>query len=327
MRHKVPTVVLAALAVALAALAANFREELANVPRVRVGPLVTEEPGKPALRFFAVGDTGTGGDEQLAVAAAMEARCQAAGGIDGLLLLGDNAYQNGFTSVDDPQWQTKIFGPYGGDCLAAAPIYPVLGNHDYKGNPAAQIEYSLINKRWRMPNRFYAVRFGQLLELVAFDSQMSEICFKPAFCSVDFLLDQIKTEGKPPFVWTIVIAHHPIASSSTHGHGHVGGLREIFMKPVLCDRIDAWIAGHAHHLEHREPDCRMQLFVSGGGGAELYPVKPYEQANGVGTGEVRYAESRNGFLELELDGTRLKTQFIGTEGQVLHVSERLKLDR
>lgn len=32
------------------------------------------------------------------------------------------------------------------------PWYPALGNHDYYGNPDAEIEYSTINQIWNLPS-------------------------------------------------------------------------------------------------------------------------------------------------------------------------------
>src|SRR6185436_4051945 len=36
--------------------------------------------------------------------------------------------------------------------------YVALGNHDYDGNPQAQVDYSQISRRWRLPARYYAFR-------------------------------------------------------------------------------------------------------------------------------------------------------------------------
>jgi len=304
------------LVLAFGGLAYGYRQELVKAPRVRVGPLVSAAPAGARLTFFALGDTGTGGEAQLKVAAAMEARCKArreadpsAAPLDGILLLGDNAYQAGVESVDDPQWQTKVLGPYGGECLDDVRIYAVLGNHDYKGNPAAQVEYTLLNKRWFMPNRFYAVTFGSLVKLVAYDSQISEFCFRPQYCSVDFLLEQV---AKREATWTLAMGHHPLQSSSDHGHGHVGGLRGILLKPRLCGRADVYIAGHAHHMEHlSDPECGLEMMVSGGGGADLYGIdEPHEHTT--------FAKSVHGFAELEITESALVGRYFGDDGALLH---------
>lgn len=300
------------IVVAVVAIGISFREELANVPRIRVGQLYALAPGGDRVRFFVLGDTGTGEDAQRQVAAAMEARCQA-DAVDGILLLGDNFYQSGVTSTDDPQWEQKILAPYGSGCLSQVPIYPVLGNHDYRSNPAAQIEYTLMNPRWHMPNRFYSVRFGRLVRLVAFDSQTAEFCFNPLFCALDFLLE---ATGRQDTTWTFVIAHHPLASASAKGFGHRGGLRPWLLKPIMCDRADLWLSGHAHHLEHRvDLDCRLEMFTSGGGGGDLSGVLTDDSG-------ALFARSTHGFLELDVTETSWIGRFIDVGGNVLYETSR-----
>lgn len=315
MKLRVPSVIVGVVAVLVLAYVASFRNQLQKLPRLRVGPLHQSHEVQGKVRLFALGDTGSGGESQYRVAAAMEARCKQQGGIDAILLLGDNAYQNGMQTVDDPQWKTKVWDPYGSECLSQAPIYPVLGNHDYKGNPQAQIDHTLVNKRWRFPNRFYDVRFGEILELVAFDSEMSETCLRPTQCTVDFMADSLANSVAP---WKIVIAHHPLAASSGHGFSHNGGLRGFLLKPYLCDKADAWLSGHVHHLEHLAPkDCRLQLFISGGGGGELYTDVDRDE-------DSQFVSPVNGFLALELDAAAMKSEFVGVDGQTLHQTVKTK---
>lgn len=64
--------------------------------------------------------------------------------------------------MDDPQWKTKFEDVYADPALQL-PIYPILGNHDHKGNPQAQVEYSQRNKNWRMPAQYYT--FTHTLEM------------------------------------------------------------------------------------------------------------------------------------------------------------------
>lgn len=304
-----PRVVFLVLAGVILTLLINWRQTLINVPRVRVGPLErVEKLDKLNLRFFVLGDTGTGNDNQWQVAKAMEERCRSAPP-DAIVLLGDNFYQTGVSSAEDKQWQSKLLAPYSSPCLAAIPFYPVLGNHDYKDNPSAQIEFSLLNPRWRMPNRFYTVKFGNLLRLVAYDSEVSELCLRPLYCSLDFLLTNAK---RGDTTWTLVSGHHPLASSSDHGYGHSGSLRGLLLTPLLCQHVDFYLAGHAHHLEHRQIEgCRMELLISGAGGANLYGYEPGQEG-------VRFVASQYGFAELEVDAARLTSRFVGTDGKILH---------
>ena len=37
------------------------------------------------------------------------------------------------------------------------PWYGVLGNHEYRGNTQAMMDYSEISRRWNMPDRYYTL--------------------------------------------------------------------------------------------------------------------------------------------------------------------------
>jgi predicted phosphodiesterase len=288
---------------------------LKAVPRQRNGSQYIQVPEKETVHLFFLGDTGTGDDIQMQVAVAMEKRCQALGGIDGIVLLGDLFYMGGVQSADDPQWTTKIEKPYGLPCLSRANIYPVLGNHDYKGNPGALIEYGRKNPRWQMPYRFYRVDFGTLFRLVAIDSSVSDFCFIPTVCSMDFLLDSLDAS---PTTWTTVAAHHPLASASVKGYSHSGGILGFLVKPLVCDKADVWFSGHAHHQEHRQDDgCNTDLVISGGGGGELNEIR-------AGEAETKFGQSVHGFAELTIQKDQLVVDFRDAEANSIYSFSRKK---
>ncbi|KAB2840164.1 hypothetical protein F9K50_06265, partial [bacterium] len=118
-------------------------------------PLPTPAPSaapEPRAAFFSFGDWGTGTPSQFEVAAAVAADC-ATRGCDFGLLLGDNFYPTGVGSVADPQWESKFEDVYAG---LAGPFYVVLGNHDYDGNEQAQVDYTALQSRWKLPARAYS---------------------------------------------------------------------------------------------------------------------------------------------------------------------------
>ncbi|WP_230770022.1 metallophosphoesterase [Sphingomonas sp. Leaf4] len=120
------------------------------------GLAVTPAAAAPKGCSFAVlGDWGRDTPEQHHVAAAM-GRAAAAARSDFVLAIGDNFYSDGVESVDDPLWQSVFEGVYTHPALQV-PWYALLGNHDYRGNPQAQIDYAATSKRWRMPARYYRV--------------------------------------------------------------------------------------------------------------------------------------------------------------------------
>ncbi len=278
------------------------------IAKLQVGTDTLYYDSKEELNFFAVGDTGTGEIQQFAVALAMERACTQLPELDGIWHLGDIFYPAGVQDIYDLQWQEKVEKPFGSPCLKKVPIFPVLGNHDYKGNAEAIIEYSKTHHRWRMPKRFYRMQFGNMLNVVAFDSNFPDFCFSSKQCALDFLIDSL---DKPSTKYSVVLAHSPLKSSSTKRHSHRGGIFGFLMAPLICNRADAWIAGHAHFLELAEMQgCRSDSLISGGGGGDLYDVTPGKEPGS-------FKASAHGFLHVQVTVSAIKYRFIDSDNQIL----------
>jgi len=197
------------------------------------------------MRFFVLGDSGVGNEQQMAVAEAMERRCRQQE-VDGVIHVGDVFYETGVQSIDDPKWQSRVLKPYGGPCLGDKPIYSVFGNHDYSGNTDAEIEFSQKTPRWVKPYRFYERTFGDLVQLIAFDAWLPDICFDSQRCAIDFLRDALRTSDTR---WRIVFGHYPMASASAQ---RSAGIRGWLLRRLMCtENVDLYLAGHMHHLEYR----------------------------------------------------------------------------
>lgn len=270
------------------------------------------QPASGKLGFFVLGDTGTGNEAQLAVAAAMEKVCQT-GGFTGILLLGDNFYQKGVTSTEDPQWEEKIFKPYGTPCLGELPIYSVLGNHDYKGNVDVQIEMTNVNSRWQMPSKFYELQFDNVLQVIAMDTTKLSWCHDAQRCNLDFLEAALERRGN--FRWSIVMGHHPIVSASVkyrHDSWTDWNWRTWLLNKYLCHGPDLYLSGHSHHLEFRhEPACETQFVVSGGGGGDLYAVDQTQK-------ESLFAASTHGFGAMNVAEHQLDWRFYDQQGSLIY---------
>jgi tartrate-resistant acid phosphatase type 5 len=281
-----------------------------KIPSGVSGSLETTLPDKNTLRFFALGDFGTNDDQQKQVAQWMESRCQAQKGVDGLLFLGDHFYPRGVKSSSDPLWEEVIEKTYlSKTCLSRAKIYPVLGNHDYKGNPQAQIDRSAMSSKWFMPYRFYSLKFAKKLKIVALDTIRTDFCFMKDTCVFDFMNYSL---AKKDTRWTVVMGHFPLESSSPKGGDHTGDtfwLKKI--KERVCNNSDAWLSGHAHHMEHRSiPGCQSEVFVSGAGGSRNDKIDPKKVKE--------FALSENGFLELEVKDENIVFSFIGKDSNILY---------
>jgi hypothetical protein len=234
-----------------------------------------------AVRFVALGDTGKGNAEQTQVGNAVGALC-AAQGCDFVVLLGDNFYPTGVSGTSDPQWQTAFVLPYQN---VNAPFYAVLGNHDYGGNGAgyevqkadAQVAYSQVNSKWRMPATHYrwSVRG---VDFFAADTNRS--MFKLDSQVINDFNTWLPSSAA---TWKIVFGHHPLKSNGRHGNaGSYDGLPFIpiangagvrdFLEGSVCGRADVYLSGHDHNLQWLQSTCtrpgsniHTELLVSGGG--------------------------------------------------------------
>ncbi|MBO8459894.1 MAG: metallophosphoesterase, partial [Bacteroidetes bacterium] len=72
---------------------------------------------------------------------------------------GDVHHFEGIVSTQDPLWLTNYEQVYSHPELMI-PWYPILGNHEYRGNTQAVIDYSKVSRRWEMPARYYTKEFN-----------------------------------------------------------------------------------------------------------------------------------------------------------------------
>ena len=279
----------------------------------KIGDLhLTFETTNSRLNIIAFGDYGTGQEDQFKVFAAAEEFCQKSE-LDAILLLGDNVYMDGVDSIHDPHWESVVRKPFSSPCLSTVPLLPILGNHDYKGNPDAQIEYSKVWNQWHMPHRFYSATFGDLLEVIALDTSYLDFCFDSTRCSGDFLVKRMREKSSR---WQIAMGHHPAhVSLSKHKPGMVGRV----LGRVTCG-LDAYLGAHNHHLEHLKPkQCQeTEYFISGAGGASLYPIKSRHE-------DSLFGLSTFGFLHIEASKESITYAFFNQENKLLYRYDPLRI--
>jgi len=229
--------------------------------------------GTRYLQFEAVGDFGTGAGGQRDVAESM-ARIASRDSISFVLVLGDNFYESGVESVNDKQWQTAFEDVYDQPGLNV-PFYAVLGNHDYRTNPQAQVEYTRISNRWRMPDRYYsfvrAIDDTTKAEFFCLDTNpLANLSLSEAKTLSDtgmevrqlHWLDRQLAQSKAR--WKIVLGHHPLYSGGEHGDNET---LQYLLEPLFTKyRVDFYLCGHDHDLELLKPIHGVTYVVSGAGG-------------------------------------------------------------
>lgn len=280
--------------------------------------LLADDAKTGGLNFVVIGDWGRNGEkDQADVARQMAA---AAGDMRAkfVLAVGDNFYEDGVASVEDPQWETSFEKVYSAPSLQV-PWYAVLGNHDYHLDCEAQIAYSKTSKRWTMPAHYFTrieqidaantVEFFFLdtMPMATFDNDEAHYRDKVPWHDVprqmSWLASALAASTAP---WKIVVGHHPIYSGGHHGDTPF--LVEHVLPLLQKHEVQAFINGHDHDLQHLQAGS-VNLFCSGGGS------KPRDTNN---TSHTKFARGCSGFMAVALQPDRMNIRMIDDQGNLLY---------
>ena len=114
--------------------------------------------------------------------------------------------------------------------------------------------------------------------------------------------------------WKVVYGHHPIYSGGAYEDRPDLIAR---LLPLLINRADIYICGHDHNLQALRPEGNVRFYIAGGGGANLYDLRPYDRSI--------FSSRSNGFAVLEADATQLTVSLVDNTGTSVY-SETLKKD-
>jgi hypothetical protein len=288
------------------------------------------------VKFIALGDTGKGNADQRRVAIAMRDLC-AAKGCDFVIMLGDNIYDAGVTSVTDSQWQTKFEQPYMDVNL---PFYVALGNHDYGGKLIVdagglgnefdkgkiEVDYTQVSMKWNMPATHYTFTFGDVGFIVLDTNSIlwSDTTYGDQAQWLPSALAQVA--GKR---WVFTAGHHPYRSNGTHGNAGDYDAPELLGIPIsnplpiqngdavkdffddhVCGISQVYFAGHDHTrqwLDEPGALCGTQMIVSGAGASTT-------EIRNRGNKAFYEDASKEGFMYVVVEGDKFTGEFYDADG-------------
>ncbi|MBK8089951.1 MAG: metallophosphoesterase [Chitinophagaceae bacterium] len=279
-----------------------------------------------ALNFIAMGDWGRNGEDHQKQVAVQMGKTAAEIKAQFIIATGDNFYPSGVISEQDPLWRYSFEDIYTAFSLQWD-WYPVLGNHDYKSNPDAQVAYTKISRRWKMPARYYS----KLIPIPGDTSSKVLILFIdtnpliPEFYSNTEYGPNVKTQDSskqkkwiakelsntdPKIKWKIVAGHHPMYSGGGRTDAYDTKAIRRSLKPIFDKYgVDVYLAGHEHSLQHLVADTKTQHFISGAA-SEKTAVHL--------TPETKMVASEYGFMIFSVTGKQLLVQTIDADGKLIY---------
>jgi 3',5'-cyclic AMP phosphodiesterase CpdA len=266
-----------------------------TAPEITLEPRTwLDAPGR--LRFAALGDSGSGGRQAMAVANRMAAtyRDQPFGLV---ALLGDICYYGNFEDRYDDVFRR----PMGPLLDAGVGFELAIGNHDAalrhtdEGEEEIEAELRLLGT----PSLYYSTSHGPA-DFFYLDSSVPGV-FGPDSSTQWQWLDDVLASSTNQ--WKIVALHHPLYSSGRHGS--TVGARER-LEPILArHHVDLVLAGHDHHYERTHPQDGITYVVSGGGCKTTAAGRsPFTAAS----------RSILQFLLVDIDDDRLTASCIAVDG-------------
>ncbi|KAG2387396.1 hypothetical protein C9374_001728 [Naegleria lovaniensis] len=239
------------------------------------------------LHFLVVGDQGRADSSQKKVAASMGKFCQSVKKCHFVVGVGDNIYQFGVSHVEDSQFKTKFEDIYQVDGLEDLKWYMLLGNHDYRGNVQAQIDYTQKSHRWILPSHYYTLVKNSTLNgfnvsMVMLDTSPFVSFWTDPLMNSDYwnsqtshkqdqlnMMEKVLLENRERNnSWTLIFGHHHVYS------GGLGGNSKDMMTSVLplLEKYQPplYICGHVHLLNWlQNPQHKTNYIISGAGSGNI----------------------------------------------------------
>lgn len=279
------------------------------------------------LTFLVANDTGRNGYyDQKAIARTMGQMAEKIKP-ECVFAVGDIHHFDGVQSTSDPLWKSNYEDIYNHPELMIA-WYPVLGNHEYRGNTQAMIDYSNVSRRWRMPARYYTKRFkkhGTTIRFVLLDTAPLISRYHgnadkyPDADKQDMnrqlqWADSVLTAANED--WIIVMGHHPIYAETDKNQKERKDLQKNLDPILRKHKVDAYICGHLHNFQHhRAPGSDMDYIVNSAGALsrEVKPVK-----------STVFCSPETGFSAITASKDSLNVYFIDKDGKIIHTMTRHK---
>jgi hypothetical protein len=214
------------------------------------------------LRFAAFGDCGRNDNSFQSGSLSSYLNYVGANPAEAMLLLGDNAYENGL----DNEYQTKYFDIYSSNILKNHQLFPAPGNHDYANTAARQADhnipyYSIFTNPASAQcggvasgtEAYYSWNWGNV-HFLSLDSYGKENAgttrlYDTAGAQAVWVKQDLAANTKP---WIVAYWHHPPYTMGSHNsdtESELINMRQNFIRILERMGVDMILCGHSHDYE------------------------------------------------------------------------------
>ncbi len=244
-----------------------------------------------------------------------------------IISTGDTHHGNGVKSTTDDDWQEHLIEMYNHRNLAKLDWWAVTGNHEYRGNSQALIDYSKVNPHWRMPAKYYTMVFkkgGATIRFVMLDTtpliekyresnKYPDARHQDKEAQLEWL-DKVLSEATED--WVIVAGHHPVYADTKKPRIERDDMKKAINSILRKHKVAMYICGHIHSFQHiRRKGYDIDYLVNSSA-SWARDVKK--------TKDMQYCSNEAGFSVITASKKRLSVHMIDKNGNILHTVNKTK---
>lgn len=280
------------------------------------------------VNFYLANDLGRNGYYDQKTIAELMGKMAETVDIECVVAAGDVHHFEGVRSINDPLWMTNYELIYSHPELMI-PWYPIMGNHEYRGNTQAVIDYNKISARWDMEDRYYTkviedddvtVRLVMIDTTPLIDKYREDTEKYPDANKQDLnkqlaWIDSILNKAKED--WILVVGHHPIYAETSKGNSERTDMQKR-LDTILRKHanVTMYLCGHIHNFQHIRVKGSNIDYVVNSSGSLSRDVKPIE-----GT---QFCSGKDGFSLITADKNEIDLHMIDKDGNIIYSIKRTK---
>ncbi len=282
-----------------------------------------------SVNFYVANDLGRNGYYDQKPIAELMGRMAETVGIECVAAPGDVHHFEGVRSTQDPLWMTNYELIYSHPELMLD-WFPTCGNHEYRGNTQAVVDYSGVSARWNMPAKYYTkvleddgvtvrlvfIDTTPLIDKYRKDTEKYPDAGKEDMDKQLAWLDQTLAQANED--WVIVLGHHPVYAYTDKSDKERADMQKR-LNPILLKHknVAMYICGHIHNFQHiRKPGTNIDYVVNTSGSLSRENVQPVD-----GT---QFCSGVSGFSLVCADKQTLSLHLIDKDGKVVYTVNHTK---
>ncbi|MDR1416470.1 MAG: metallophosphoesterase [Prevotellaceae bacterium] len=235
---------------------------------------------------------------------------------------GDVHHFGGVASVSDPLWMTNYELIYDHPELMLE-WSVVCGNHEYRGNTQAVLDYSRVSRRWSAPAYYYTKTLtaedGAACRLVFINTtplmskyRSDTLTYPDAHRQdaaaqlqwIDSVLEHATEK------WKIVIGHHPVYAGTKKDSSERADMQACLAPILEKHKVDAYFCGHIHNFQHIRPAGSTVSYVVNSAGSLARRVEAAPEA--------LFGSGNPGFTLCSATANAFSFFFINHKGKVIY---------